>query len=161
MNSEVAVLQGKLDAMEKAIYNLIKSESEKDDEVERLRARDFFCVYCRQVFSGSESADTLKAHVAVCPEHPLSKANAEVERLKGELAETQRKYDRLVLNCSDLLLTSRQEGINDVIEKVLFYTRTEWDEFESECFNLRKDHADVERELHGARANGTFRSQID
>jgi hypothetical protein len=61
------------------------AQQECAQEVERLRARDFFCVYCGQVFSGSESADTLKAHVAVCPEHPLSKANAEVERLKERI----------------------------------------------------------------------------
>ena len=103
------------------------AQQECAQEVERLRARDFFCVYCGQVFSGSESADTLKAHVAVCPEHPLSKANAEVERLKKEKSEDVACF-----------LTSRQEGINDVIEKVLFYTRTEWDD-------LSGNHASYKR----------------
>jgi hypothetical protein len=94
------------------------AQQECAQEIERLRARDFFCVYCGQVFSGSESADTLKAHVAVCPEHPLSKANAEVERLKGELAEAKRERDLAIAHDHQPYPTAfAYEKVCEVLEK--------------------------------------------
>lgn len=63
----------------------------------------------------------------------------EVERLKGKLAEAQRKYDRSILNCSDLLLAAGQEGINEGLEMAAKYvTGTDDSEWLAEHFRSLK-----------------------
>lgn len=72
--------------------------AEKDAEIERLRewvndlqsGMYINCVYCGHRYGPSdEVASTMQQalydHIAVCPEHPLSRANAEIARLKDGL----------------------------------------------------------------------------
>jgi len=76
------------------------------------------CVYCGHRYGPQEDtpvamADVLKEHIAQCPEHPLSAANAEIERLRGLL---QRCYD-----CGHRNGWEDGETTNEVMEDVGAY----------------------------------------
>jgi len=58
------------------------------------------CVYCGHRYGPKEDtpvamADVLKEHIAVCPDHPLSHANQEIEELKTTIKEMQSSIARL------------------------------------------------------------------
>ena len=53
------------------------------------------CVYCGHQYGPREDvpvamADVLKEHIEKCPKHPLSKAKAEIERLRALVADAIR-----------------------------------------------------------------------
>lgn len=75
-------------------------------EIERLRqwvadlqsGMYINCVYCGHRYgpdpvTPTSMADVLKAHVEVCPKHPMSALKAEVESLKKQLDATQKQLD--------------------------------------------------------------------
>jgi len=74
------------------------------DEIERLRAwvsdcqsgMYINCVYCGHRYGPREDtpvamADVLREHCEQCPDHPLSAAKAEIEKLHMEIGELQQR----------------------------------------------------------------------
>jgi hypothetical protein len=75
------------------------------------------CVYCGHRYGPKEDtpvamADVLKAHIEQCPEHPLSHAKAEIERLRGLCALAANYID-----VAHSVLDAYREGHKEAIPK--------------------------------------------
>ncbi len=101
-------------------------------EIERLRSwvadlqsgMYINCVYCGHRYGPREDtpvamAEVLKEHIAQCPEHPLSHANAEIERLRA-IVDQLRDAASAVLAlretgvCRDARNASLQKTLKDI-----------------------------------------------
>lgn len=96
------------DETQKIINVSRRTIEEQADKIERLtnhvndlQAGCYInCVYCGHRYGPNPGtpvamADVLKEHIAVCPKHPLSAANAKIERLEGRLTELGEDRDEL------------------------------------------------------------------